>query len=257
MAGIHYDEYRGGGSVQGRPPLVLIHGSGGSRLHWPPAVRRMQGQHVYALDLPGHGDSAPPCESSVAGYAQRLMDWLGALDLERVILAGHSLGGAIALHAAAAFPQRVAGLVLVGTGARLRVHPAILETTADPGGFDQAVAQVMEWAFSTKAPARLVELAHKRMLETDPRVLHKDFQACDAFDMMDQLGEIRAPALALCGSEDRLTPPKYSRYLAENIPDAGMSLVEGAGHMVMLERPDRVASAIAAFIDEHFPAQAV
>lgn len=257
MAGIHYDEHRGGGSVQGRPPLVLIHGSGGSRLHWPPAVRRMRGHHVYALDLPGHGDSAPPCESSVAGYAGRLMEWMGELELEPAILAGHSLGGAIALHAAAALPRRVAGLVLVGTGARLRVHPAILETTADPGRFDQAVAQLMEWAFSTEAPARLVELAHQRMLETDPRVLHTDFQACDAFDMMDQLEEIQAPSLALCGSEDRLTPPKYSRYLAENIPDADMSLVEGAGHMVMLERPARVASVIADFIDGHFPAQVV
>lgn len=216
----------------------------------------MPGRRVYALDLPGHGKSDPPSENSVAGYARRLHDWLEELALERALLVGHSLGGAIALHAAVAHPEKIAGLVLVGTGARLRVHPALLEITAAPERFEQAVAQVIAWAFGPDAAARLVELAHKRMLETDPRVLHLDFQACNAFDMMDQLGKVRAPTLTLCGSEDKLTPPKYSRYLAENIPDASMTVVEGAGHMVMLERPDQVASALADFASARFPGQA-
>ena len=72
--------------------------------------------------------------------------------------------------------------------------------------------------------------------------------ACDAFNVMDRLGEIRCPTLAICGTADRLTPPKYSTYLRDNIPGAQLVLVEGAGHMVMLEQPEAVSQAIADFI---------
>jgi pimeloyl-ACP methyl ester carboxylesterase len=250
---IHYDEHLGGGSEKGRPSLVLIHGSGGTRLHWPSEIRRMKGEDVYALDLPGHGKSSPPSERSIAGYVQRLNRWLAALGLERVVLVGHSMGGAIALRAALDMSQEVVGLVLVGSGARLRVHPAILEITSDPRQFKLAVMQIQEWAFGPEAPPRLVELARKRLLETDPQVLYTDFLACDAFDMMDQIGKIEAPCLAVCGSEDRLTPPKYSRYLGENIPHCRVRIIEGAGHMVMLERPKQVASVIEGFLTSGFP----
>lgn len=255
MAEIHYDEHRGGGPPKGHPPLVLLHGSGGNRLHWPPEIRRMDGEDVYALDLPGHGKSNSPPETSIDGYAQRLGAWMAANGIERAILVGHSMGGAIALRGALDMPETVVGLVLVGSGARLRVHPSILEVTSDPARFKEAVDQIHAWAFGPEVPARLVELARKRALETEPQVLHADFLACDAFDLMDRIGEVEAPCLAICGSEDRLTPPKYSRYLVDGMPNAEMALIEGAGHMVMLERPEQVASAIKVFLDKSFSAR--
>jgi pimeloyl-ACP methyl ester carboxylesterase len=75
-------------------------------------------------------------------------------------------------------------------------------------------------------------------------VAHGDFRACDAFDVMARVGEIRAPAIVVCGAEDRLTPPKHAELLRDRIPGARLELVPGAGHMVTVEAPDRVAGAI-------------
>jgi pimeloyl-ACP methyl ester carboxylesterase len=63
---------------------------------------------------------------------------------------------------------------------------------------------------------------------------------------MEQLGEIRCPALVICGTEDALTPPKYATFLAQRLANAELEWIEGAGHMVMIEKPDLVAAAIGA-----------
>ncbi len=246
-AGIHYFEHRGGGLSGGKPPLVFIHGAGGNHLHWPPQVRRLSGETVYALDLPGHGRSEGPGCSSITEYVERIDAWLEAMNLSAIILGGHSMGGAITQQFALQLPQKLKGLILVGTGGRLRVHPTILETTADPAQFKDAVNTIIDWSFSASAPERLVELARRRMLEVDHNVIHDDFVACDNFDVMQQLSEIKIPSLVICGEADRLTPIKYSEYLLDQLLKAHLVRVPDAGHMVMLEKPDVVAEAVAEF----------
>nr|MBC7245412.1 alpha/beta fold hydrolase [Chloroflexota bacterium] len=224
------------------PRLLLVHGAGGNHLHWGYAIRNLQGAHVYALDLPGHGRSDGIGRSSITDYADVLAGFMDALDLARAVVVGHSMGGATAMMTALCHPQRVAGLVLVGTGARLRVLPAILEGTLHD--FERTITLICEYAYSPNAPKELVQQGQRQMLRVAPKVLHDDFVACNAFDVMDQLYEIRCPTLVICGSEDRLTPPKYSTFLAERIAGAELRLIEGAGHMVMLEKPNQVATAI-------------
>jgi pimeloyl-ACP methyl ester carboxylesterase len=240
-------EIHGGGAKSASPPLILIHGAGGSRLHWPPGIRRLAGSRVLAVDLPGHGRSPGPGQTSIEAYADLMLAWLEENEPEPVIPVGHSMGGAIALTLALQVPERLAALVLVGSGARLRVAPAILEASAQPDTFPQAVDAIMRWAFSETASARLVELARRRMLEVDPAVLHDDFAACNAFDVMSRLESIALPTLVLCGAQDQLTPPRYSEFLAEKIPGAKLVHIPQAGHMVMLERPQAVAGALQEF----------
>jgi pimeloyl-ACP methyl ester carboxylesterase len=86
------------------------------------------------------------------------------------------------------------------------------------------------------------------MSTTPPDVLHGDFVACDAFDIMDRLGEIAAPTVIVCGTQDWLTPSKYSIYLRDHIAGATLHLVEGAGHNVMIERPEAVVEALEGFL---------
>jgi pimeloyl-ACP methyl ester carboxylesterase len=162
------------------------------------------------------------------------------------------MGGAIALSVALEKPSLVAGMVLVATGGRLRVHPAILEKTGRPETFAEAVDEITDWSYSPQAPPRLVELARERMAEIRPPVLHNDFLACDRFDVLGRLGEIRVATLVLCGRADRLTPEKYSRFLASAIPEARLEMIDSAGHMVMLERPRDVAAALQGFMAEAF-----
>ncbi len=247
VAGIAYQVAAGTEDFR-RPPVVLVHGAGGTSLHWPPQVRRLPGHRVLAVDLPGHGRSEGVGEQSIAAYAQRLIAWASALKLPRAVWVGHSMGGAIVQHLALHYPDRVAGLGLVGTGARLRVHPLILEGTAKEETFADTVATIVQWSFAPQSSARLRELAAQRMAETRPSVLYGDFLACDRFDVMDQVAAITCPTLVLCGAEDKMTPPRYAEYLASQIPNARLVIVPNAGHMVMLEQPEAVAQALQEFL---------
>jgi len=109
------------------PVLICIHGAGGTHAHWGYQLRDLANiAQVYTIDLPGHGRSAPPGRTAIAGYGAAILGFMDVLELRRAALAGHSMGGAIALWLALAAPERVAGLGLVGAGGRMRVAPAIL-----------------------------------------------------------------------------------------------------------------------------------
>lgn len=247
-SGIAYSLHTGGNSRQEAPPVVFIHGAGGTRYHWPPNLRRLKGYAVYSLDLPGHGESVGPSERSIDGYARRVLGWVDSLELQPPVLAGHSMGGAISLWLALNWPERCSGLILVGTGGRLRVSPEILDRLSEPQAFPQVVERITAWSFSPSAPARLVELAKERMAEADPVVVHGDFLACDRFDILGRLQEIDLPALVLCGREDRMTPLKYSQALESQLGSANLETVGAAGHMVMLEQPQQVERHIQDFL---------
>ncbi len=247
-ADMYYFTYQGGD--QQKPPVVLIHGAGGTHLYWPSEIRRLEPYRIFAPDLPGHGKSGGPGLQSVRAYTTSLMKWLDALNLSRAVFVGHSLGGAIALTIALEFPENVLGLGLLGAGVRMRVHPDILENLVNETTYRLAVEAIIALAFSPQAPARLVELATKRMSETRSSVLHGDFLACNTFDVMERVTEIIQTTLVVCGSDDHLTPPRYSQFLADQIPNAQLHIVPNAGHMVMLEQPKVVAEGLMAFLKE-------
>jgi pimeloyl-ACP methyl ester carboxylesterase len=231
-----------------RPPLVLIHGAGGTHMHWPAELRRLAGWTVYALDLPGHGKSEGPGRDTVEAYREVVYRFCQAAGLTCVVLAGHSMGGAIALDFALHYPTRLAGLILVGTGAKLRVAPAILDgLLVDP---PTALRLITEWAHSASPSDQLMRMYLRRLMDSDPRVVRGDFVACDRFDVRSHLSQVIAPALLICGLEDRLTPPKYSEYLAAHMPNTALELVSKAGHMVMLEAPTPVTTAVLSFLHQ-------
>jgi len=226
--------------------LVLVHGAGGTHRHWGHQLRWLQGANLYALDLPGHGRSAGGGRASVDAYAASLQAFLEALGLTRAILAGHSMGGAIVQLLALEHSSMVGGLILVGTGARLRVLPSLLDGLAND--FEETIEALLGYAYSASAPTDLVELGRQEWLANSPEVIRGDFLACDRFDVMDRLGKIHCPTLVLCGEEDSLTPPKYSHLLRDSIADAALTVIPDAGHMVMLEQPQRVNRAIEEFL---------
>lgn len=249
MAGVAFHCHEGDVSHR-RPTVVLVHGAGGTALHWPPQVRRLPGYRVCAVDLPGHGRSEGIGEQSIAAYARRLIAWADAFALGKAVWVGHSMGGAIVQHLALHYPDRVLALGLVGTGARLRVNPLILEGLAQEEGFPATVETIVKWSFAPQTDERLRQLAAQRMAETRPSVLYGDFLACDRFDVREQVAAITCPTLVLCGAEDKMTPPRYAAYLAEKIRHARLVVIPQAGHMVMWEQPEAVAQALQAFLDD-------
>jgi len=237
-AGVAFQEHAPPGAMGA--PLFLVHGAGGTHDHWPEALRRLPGRRVIAVDLPGHGASPPPGERAVPVYARRLVDLLDALGIARAVVGGHSMGGAIALTLALEAPERVAGLLLVGTGARLRVVPGIVQAWADPARASELAISAAGFSFGAGASPELLRAFAEGMAAVAPGVVHGDFTACDAFDVMERLGAIRAPARIVVGAEDRLTPPKYAAFLRANLPGDGLLVVPGVGHMVTWEAPDAV-----------------
>jgi len=227
------------------PVLVFVHGSGATSDHWRFQTRYFRDS--VALDLPGHADNGPG-RSRVIDYVNWVRDEIHKRGIPDPVLVGHSLGGAIALTYALEYPGELCGLGLIGTGARLKVLPSILEGLRT-GDMDTA-RMAMDYAF--KASASAEEKAHD--LEACGRVRCQvtwgDFSSCNDFDVMKTVHQIQEPAVAVCGTEDRLTPPKYSRFLCEKMAHARLELIEGAGHMVMVEQPVAFNQALARFVAE-------
>jgi pimeloyl-ACP methyl ester carboxylesterase len=242
---IHYQVFEEPGALHA---VVLLHGAGGSHLSWPVVVRRLPGARVFALDLPGHGGSAGLAAPSVRDHAGRVLDWMQAARLQRAMLVGHSLGGAIALTVALERPECCAGLALLGSAARLPVNPGLIAATASPEGYPIAVEKIVQWSFTQATSPSLRALVARRLLGINPSVMHADLLACDGFDVSGRLADIRCPVLVLCGSEDRMTPLPNSQVLAESVYGARLEVIAGAGHMLMLEKPLQVAEAVGRFL---------
>jgi len=248
ITGVYYHLYEGSNLGQ-KPAVVLIHGAGGNHLYWPAEARRLAGYRVYAPDLAGHGKSDGRGRQTISGYAESILEWLAALEIHSAVFVGHSMGSAITLCLALDHPEHVTGLALVAGGARLKVAPQLLEYTESPTTYLNAIKMIVDWSFSADAPARIIDSVTKRMSETRPSVLHSDFQACSEFGVADRLGEISKPALIVCGAEDKMTPLRYSQYLAEKISGAQLKVIPGAGHMVQIEKPRLVADALLSFLN--------
>jgi len=217
--------------------LVFIHGAGGNYTAWYPQKDHFSRDfNVVIIELPGHGAARGEGADKIRRYALWIKGSLDELEIEKPFLIGHSMGGAITMDLALRFPAIPRGLVLVGTGARLRVDPRILNGIGED--FQKTVEFICELAFSKNASQEMVRVAIEEMKKNQPDILHGDFTACDLFDIMEDIRGIKNPTLVICGDQDVLTPVTYSRYLAEKIPGAQLIIIEGAGHMIMLEKPE-------------------
>ncbi len=224
-----------------RLPVLLVHGAGGSHLDWPATLRRLPGRRVIAPDLPGHGRSAPPWRDSIGAYAGDMVGLLDCLGLGRCILAGHSMGGAIALSMARMRPQCVAGLILIGCGARLPVPAAILDGLVAES--QRALAE-FDARLEASDPMPSSFPAVPDLAAIDPAVLRADLLACGRFDATGWLGGLSMPALVVVGRGDRVTPVALGEDLAGRMGAATLVVVEGGGHFVPLEQPGRVGEVV-------------
>jgi pimeloyl-ACP methyl ester carboxylesterase len=145
------------------------------------------------------------------------------------------MGGAIVQMMALKYPELMKGIILVGTGARLRVNASILNGIRNH--FEEIIPKLVSFAYYQGAPKELIERGAEILRKCKPEVLFRDFLACDRFDIMNEVRNINLPTLIICGLEDKLTPVKYATYLHQMIKGSRLQIISKAGHMVMMEAP--------------------
>jgi pimeloyl-ACP methyl ester carboxylesterase len=235
------------------PTILLVHGSGVSARSWTAQLTGLgQGLRVLAMDLPGHGDSDPMPEATVQAYADAARGFLEALRLGPVFVVGHSLGGGVALALAGRCPEMVRGLILLSTCAKLSETDGSLEGLPWylPGPLRKIVfvSLAKKVLFAPGARDRAVRVGMEEIRACRPETILKDVAAAKRMDLEEVARGLRIPALILCGSRDTLTPPALSEGLNHLIPGSRLLVLEGAGHMLPLEAPERVNRQILEFV---------
>lgn len=221
--------------------VLFVHGAGCTGEVFDAQTAAFTRSH--APNLPGHMRAGSP--QSICEYADAIEQYVGERSLDDVVLAGHSMGAAIAVECALRRPQWLRAIVLIGGGARMRVAPALLEGLER--GFEATARTIAGFFYADSSPAR-VQRSVEMMKAVGAEQTLRDFRACDAFDALDRLGEIGVPVLAITGEADKLAPAKHAAALASRVPAGKARIIPGAGHFVMVERPAETNDAIAAFL---------
>lgn len=246
-SGIHYTIFEG--RAESHPVVVLIHGAGSSRLVWPRELRRLRGNRVLTIDLPGHGKTNNRnVEQSLHSSAMQVIDFLISLSINRVYLVGHSMGGAIALSIANRFPTLLAGMVLISSGAYFGVDKDWLTTMSNPDTMGIAVEHFRRAAFSSKTNPEIIKQVMGEMEVTRSSVIYADWLACSEFDLREYVVEIKTKTKLIWGADDQITPLANAHYLLDQMADADLEIIPDAGHMVVLEKSAEVADSIQRFI---------
>ena len=230
-----------------KPTVILVHGAGASAATWTLQLRGLSKHcHVVALELNGHGRSQDKSDKAVADSYLDDIDQVVSM-FQTPILGGHSMGGALTQLYALRHPEKLGGIILVGTGARLRVTPVVFELLDT--NFEGYIEALGEFMFHQSASKELIEASQQEARKCPKHIIRRDFELCDHFDIMERVSEIMIPTLIIVGDDDVMTPLKFSNYLNEKIKNSKLQTVKSAGHMVMLEQPLKVNSAIRKWIE--------
>lgn len=245
---IHYDHLTPPETAPGQR-VVYIHGTGCNARVFAAHMSAIAEKHeVVAIDLPGHGRSGGNGFRGAADHAFFVAGLIERLGWDRCVVAGHSLGGGIALSVAIYFPRLVAALMLIDTGARLRVNPKILELARKAALAGRDFAGDSRAGFADSTPQVIVDAVNELTAGADPAVKYRDWIADDTFDVMGRLAQITVPVLAICGAEDPLTPLKYHEYLRDHLPDCRLEVIDGAGHWPFAEQAQAFNSSVGGFL---------
>ncbi|MCG8590633.1 MAG: alpha/beta hydrolase [Proteobacteria bacterium] len=259
---VYYERHAEAGA-EGRTPLVLVMGIGGSCRGWlplqVPAFRRSRPTVVF--DNRGVGRSRDTGEAfSTADLGADLVGLLDALELEQADVLGAFMGGMAAQELALQAPDRVRRLVLVGTYARADAKRRLL--LEDWAGLarrgvplEAMVRKRLVWTLEdetleqTDLIESMVEFFTRDGAPMTSDLFARQCEACRDHDTYDRLGQLRAPTLVLCGRHDQLTPPKFHRQLADEIPDATLVTFTYGAHLVMAEAAERFHQVVLEFLD--------
>ena len=209
---------------------------------------------VHAIPQPGHGVAAPPPGFTTQDWADWLVEQAAQRGVERAVYAGHSMGGYVVQNVVARHPERVLGLILVGTTDQkfpAQVQQDFIDL-ADAlmygwgGPLTETVTNLLLGAGFVRDHPQWVSDWHRRVAteynlgaiaSLAPAISHHP-------DMREAMTQVRVPAIVVHGADDAAVPVEQGRELAARIPGAEFALIDGSGHCPPLERPDAFAAAV-------------
>ena len=218
------------------PPVLLVHGLSGSPRWWKSLVPTLTHAHrAYLVSLPAYAgrNSDVPLEhrDSTAWVAA----WMESVGLERVDVVGHSLGGLIGLRLAARRPELVRRVVAIA--------PAGLWKRTSTFAYVVPLARTV-----LQAAPRLLPLLARDAVRAGPWSLWRAARELLAEDVRDELARVSAPTLLVWGAKDHLVPPTFGEVFRNEIENARLLVLPGAGHVPMIDSPDSLAEAVTAFL---------
>jgi pimeloyl-ACP methyl ester carboxylesterase len=245
------------------PPLLLLHGMGGSWREWAPQLDGLSDRfRCIAIEHRGHGRSERTSGSySIDLFTHDVAAVCAALGVTHAHVAGLAMGGMIGLNLALRYPWLVDSLVLAESVARpddsFRLGLQAMSRFVRDQGFADTPRHGGTAAGLAWSPTTVVERPEvirdymREALSADRDVYARTALAVAEFDLLDRLGEIRAPALVLWGDHDVLVPRAYSDAVCAGIERSEMTVVPDAGHLCTLEQPDIVVGLMRDFLDRH------
>jgi abhydrolase domain-containing protein 6 len=244
-----------------RVPIVLVHGFGADKEGWLLMASKLDRRHSLVIpDLPGFGAAGaiPKHAASAAAQARVLAALLDALEYPRVHLVGSSMGGGISLRFAEDFPERAASMTLIGSAGPIvekselglaldRGENPLL--TSGPDDFQRLLHFVAERVPPMSRAARAY-LGAERYARRDAMALVWDGWLTPATTegIPESLESIKTPALVIHGDRDRVIHPATGEALAARLPNARLDLLEGVGHLPMMEKPKEIAALVDRFV---------
>jgi len=232
--------------------IVLIHGAGGNGHRWMRLLNSLSKSHSpIALDLPGHGrSSGVEGLSSIPDYSEFIVAFLDTIKIKSAVIAGWSMGGAIAMDLAIRFPERVDALVLVATAAKFNIpDDRVADLRAITMG--RKPPQYTTDGYSPRTIKENFDIIREGWMEqakTDPRVRYTDIVACTQVNLTEAIQKIDKPTLVVAGADDQGTTVKDAELIKNRIRGAQLQVISDAGHIIPCEKPAALTGAVESFL---------
>ena len=231
--------------------IVFLHGSGLSHIVWSLTEQFFSNNdfNVLSLDLPGHGNSDGPCIESIEKIADWLEQVFDELNLENLILVGHSQGCLEILEYAFKYKKRLKKLVFLGGSNKMPVHPDLIELAKN--GDSDAVKLMMKWGFHD--PKKFIGGNPVEKIIQSPRdireILAVDLIACNNYkNGSDAAKSIECPSMLILGSLDKMVSVEHGKKFSILISNLSTHIIEGCGHMIMIEKAFEMRDKVLEFL---------
>jgi len=246
---LFFRRYNGGAGASSCP-TVLLHGLGGSHLSWPPAIRRLPGHIVYALDLPGHGKSDHSTCVEVECHTTALYRFIHNLGVGKVNLVGHSMGAMVALAFSSLYPKLLNKLSLLSMGEIYPFNELLEQYFSHEKTKEQAIKILLDEGFHAGYAKDLRKQLLDPLYKTRISLLHADAQIGMNFNAHEYVNDLRFPIQLATGKDDALVPLAGVNNLADRIPHAELTVIENCGHFMMHEKTEIARDHLLRFITQ-------